>query len=208
MKLSKKLYCRAYQLCFRLALPVLPYRTPVRLDSVNQIPALLQRKGVDSVLLVADGGVRRLGLTEELERGLAAASISCAVYEQLTPNPTIRDVEAARSVYLLGRAQAIIALGGGSAMDCAKVVGARIARPGKSVQRMKGLLKIRKRTPLMIAVPTTAGTGSEVTLAAVITDHRTGCADPCRGGIYRRLHQCLYPGKECGSCGKNFPQPE
>lgn len=170
MKRLKKIYCRAYQLCFRLALPVLPYRTPVRLDSVSQIPSLLQRKGVHSVLLVADGGVRRLGLTEELEQGLAAACISCAVYEQLTPNPTIRDVESARSVYLLGKAQAIIALGGGSTMDCAKVVGARIARPKKSVQKMKGLLRIWKRTPLTIAVPTTAGTGSEVTLAAVITD--------------------------------------
>ena len=92
MKRLKKIYCRAYQLCFRLALPVLPYRTPVRLDSVSQIPSLLQRDGVHSVLLVADGGVRRLGLTEELEQGLAAAHIQCAVYEQLTPNPTIRDV--------------------------------------------------------------------------------------------------------------------
>ena len=69
MKRLKKIYCRAYQLCFRLALPVLPYRTPVRLDSVSQIPSLLQREGVHSVLLVADGGVRRLGLTEELEQG-------------------------------------------------------------------------------------------------------------------------------------------
>ena len=173
MKAIKRLYCRAYQLVFRAALPVLPYRQPKLLDHLHEIAPLLEAKQVSSVLLVADAGVRSLGLTAALEESLALAHIACAVYEQRTPNPTIANVEEARALYVEGRAQAIIAVGGGSAMDCAKVVGARIARPNKPVQKMRGLLRILRKTPLMIAVPTTAGTGSETTLAAVITDSET-----------------------------------
>ena len=86
------------------------------------------------------------------------------------PNPTIANIEEGRALYLSAHAQAIIAVGGGSVMDCAKIIGARIAKPRQPVQRMGGLLRILRRTPLLIAAPTTAGTGSETTLAAVITD--------------------------------------
>ena len=173
MNAIKRLYCRAYQLAFRAALPVLPYRQPGLLDHLHEIAPLLEQRQISSVLLVADAGVRSLGLTAGLEDSLARAQIACAVYEQRTPNPTIDNVEEARALYVENHAQAIIAVGGGSAMDCAKVVGARIARPNKPVQKMRGLLHILRQTPLMIAVPTTAGTGSETTLAAVITDSET-----------------------------------
>lgn len=166
----RKLYCRTYQLAFRAALPVLPYREPTPLSGLAEILPLLQERQIRSVLLVADGNVRDLGLTAPLEQALAQGGVSCAVYEQRTPNPTIDNVESARAAYLSAHAQAIIAVGGGSAIDCAKVVGARIARPNKPVRKMKGLLRILRRTPLLIAAPTTAGTGSETTLAAVITD--------------------------------------
>ena len=168
-----KIGCRAYQLIFRAALPFMPYREPERLDSLSDAVSLLKKKNISSVLLVADGGVYRLGLCRALEEGLASAGIACAVYQQQTPNPTIANVEAARQAYLDAHAQAIITVGGGSAMDCAKVAGARIAKPKQSVAKMRGLLRIMKKTPLMIAVPTTAGTGSETTLAAVITDEKT-----------------------------------
>ena len=65
---------------------------------------------------------------------------------------------------------AIIGFGGGSSIDCAKAVGARVAKPHQSLEKMKGILKVHKKLPLLIAIPTTAGTGSETTLAAVITD--------------------------------------
>ena len=173
MNTLSKIGCRAVQLVFRTALPILPYRQPRLLDSLTDVPALLKQRGVNSILLVADGTVRDLGLTAPLESALAAEQIGFAVYEQRTPNPTIDNVEEARALYVENHAQAIIAVGGGSAMDCAKVVGARIARPNKPVQKMRGLLHILRQTPLMIAVPTTAGTGSETTLAAVITDTAT-----------------------------------
>ena len=167
-----RLSCRAYQTAFRAALPILPYREPKLLRTMDDAAAALNQRKVSSVLLVADGEVRRLGLHDDLERALVAARIEITVYEQQTPNPTVEDVEAARALYEQGGCQGIIALGGGSAMDCAKAVGARIARPRKSVQRMKGLLHVILPTPVFVAIPTTAGTGSEATLAAVITDSR------------------------------------
>lgn len=170
MNTIQRLCCRAFQLGFRLALPLLPYREPKQLDGLDSIPPLLEGKNIRSVLLVTDRSVRSLGLTRPLEQALEEHSIRCAVYDGVVPNPTIQNVEEARTLYLEADARAIIAVGGGSAMDCAKGAGARIARPRKPVRKMKGLLKVLLPTPLTIAVPTTAGTGSEATLAAVITD--------------------------------------
>ena len=96
--------------------------------------------------------------------------IRCAVYDKVVANPTITNIEEARTLYLESGTKAIIAFGGGSAMDCAKVTGACIVKPNKPIHKMKGLLRICKKLPLLIAVLTTAGTGSETTLAAVITD--------------------------------------
>ena len=173
MLVLKKIYCRIYQTGFRIALPILPYRNPKQLDSLQEIVTVLKNKNYDSVLLVSDARVRSLGLVAPLEQALAENSIRCEVYEQSTPNPTIANVEQAREQYLSAGAKAIIAVGGGSAMDCAKAAGARIACPNKPISKMKGILKIHRKTPLFFAVPTTAGTGSEATLAAVITDGET-----------------------------------
>lgn len=168
-----RLFCRGYQICFRLALPLLPYRQPELLTSVTDIPSLLQREHIGRVLLITDAPLRALGLTQELEKALSQAGIACAVYDGVVPNPTVDNVEQCRALYLESGAQAMIAFGGGSPMDCAKAAGARITRPQKAVQAMGGLLKVLRKTPLLIAVPTTAGTGSETTLAAVITDPAT-----------------------------------
>lgn len=173
MNLIHRLYCRAFQTAFRIALPIMPYREPKQLNSLEAAALLLREKRVPSVLLVADGGVRDLGLVHPLEEALRVNDINFAVYEQRTPNPTIVNVETAREAYLKAGCRAIIAVGGGSAIDCAKVVAARIARPKKPVEKMRGLLHVARPTPLLIAAPTTAGTGSETTLAAVITDSRT-----------------------------------
>lgn len=168
-----RLFCRGYQICFRLALPLLPYRQPELLTAVTDIPSLLQREHIGRALLITDAPLRALGLTQELEKALSQAGIACAVYDGVVPNPTVDNVEQCRALYLESGAQAMIAFGGGSPMDCAKAAGARIARPQKAVQAMGGLLKVPRKTPLLIAVPTTAGTGSETTLAAVITDPAT-----------------------------------
>ena len=173
MKTAEKIFCRIFQGAFRAALPVLPYREPEILKKVKYIPKVLVEHGIDRVLLVTDQSVRGLGLTARLELGLKEAGIRCAVYDKVVANPTIKNIEEARALYLKSGAQAIIAFGGGSAMDCAKVTGARVVKPRQPVYKMKGLLRICRKLPLLIAVPTTAGTGSETTLAAVITDSGT-----------------------------------
>ena len=83
------------------------------------------------------------------------------------------NVEEAKNLYLSSNCQALIGFGGGSSMDCAKAVGARLVRPKKPLSKMEGILKIWKKLPLLICVPTTAGTGSETTLVAVIVDSKT-----------------------------------
>lgn len=166
----KKIYCRIFQTAFRIALPFLPYREPKILNSIDSIPMLLKSKGYKSVMLITDSFLRSSGLTTSLEIKLEEAGISCAVYDKTMANPTVANVEDALAVYKENNCQCLIAFGGGSPMDCAKAVGARIAYPNRSMDKLKGLLKVIKKIPLLIAIPTTAGTGSEVTLTSVITD--------------------------------------
>lgn len=173
MNLLQKVYCRTWQFFFRIALPILPYREPKRLESVDDVPSLLNELHVSSVLLVTDSTLRKTDTASRLLTLLSEAKIGCAVYDGVNPNPTDLDVEAAYALFQEKNAKAILTLGGGSPMDCAKAVGARAAYPKKSIGKMKGLLKVLRPIPTLIAIPTTAGTGSEVTLAAVITDSAT-----------------------------------
>ncbi len=125
------------------------------------------------MLLVTDKGIRGLGLTKNLEEKIVSAGLELCVYDGTVANPTTQNVEEALSLYHKNACDCIVAFGGGSAMDCAKATGARVAKPKKSLNKMKGVLKVRKKIPLLIAIPTTAGTGSETTLAAVIVDSET-----------------------------------
>ena len=173
MNIFKKLYCRVFQMGFKIALPLLPYRTPKQLRSVTDIPEVLKSKKIDSVLLVTDGGIMSLGLTKPLEECLSANGIRCAVYDKTVPNPTTANVDEALQIYRDNACGALIGFGGGSSMDCAKAVGILVAKPGKTLADVKGILKVHKKLPLLIAVPSTAGTGSETPLAAVIVDSET-----------------------------------
>ena len=88
------------------------------------------------------------------------------------PNPTVDNVEEAKRMYIKEKCECLIAFGGGSSIDCAKAVGALVAYPEKNLDQLKGLLKVQRKIPMLIAIPTTAGTGSETTISAVITDSR------------------------------------
>lgn len=169
--------CRVYQKGMKLVLDIVPFwRRPEVIkgrDSLKKLPELLKQKNVSCVLLVTDIGLAGLGLHTQLLAWLAADGVACAVYDRTVANPTIENVEEALALYQKEECRAIIAFGGGSPMDCAKTVGARVARPRKPVSKMRGILKVSKSIPLLIAIPTTAGTGSETTLAAVIRDTQT-----------------------------------
>ena len=170
MNIAQKAFCRVFQTAFHLALPILPYREPKRYASIKDIITLCKEKNIKSILLVTDRGLRSSGNTAALEALLKENRIHCAVYDSTCANPTVYNVEEARKIYVNEKCTALIAFGGGSSMDCAKAVGARIAYPKKSLGQLKGLLRVVRKIPTLIAIPTTAGTGSEVTVTAVITD--------------------------------------
>ena len=173
MKRINEMGSRLFQQTFKVAIPILPYRNPQRLRTLQQLADILAKDYKDKVLIVTDAGIVKAGLLERVTKVLDANYIDYYIYDKTIPNPTIANIKEATQMYHDNGCQAIIGLGGGSSMDCAKGVGASIARPDLTIQKMKGVLKIIKPLPLLIAIPTTAGSGSETTLAAVITDEKT-----------------------------------
>lgn len=174
--IMRKVYYRLYQSIFKGVSRFLPWREPVLLEGENSIRRLagaVKAAKIDNVLIVTDAVISSLGLMDGLLSDLTDVSIRYTIYDKTVPNPTVDNIEEALELFHTNNCRGLIAFGGGSSMDCAKGVGARAARPKMSVARMKGVLKIRKRIPTLFAVPTTAGTGSEATLAAVISNRQT-----------------------------------
>lgn len=169
----RKMYCRTFQSVLKFSIPFLPYRNPKIIGSVKGIPDILKKKKCRSVLIVTDKGIVSLGLIQRLKKALRENHISYVIYDKTVANPTTTNVYEAAALYQSRHCSAIIGFGGGSSIDCAKAVGVKIARPNKSLAKMKGILKVHKKLPMLIPVPTTAGTGSETTIAAVITDAET-----------------------------------
>ena len=138
----------------------------------------ISMSGLAEILLeehftVSGSDTKESPLTRRLEKALTDAGIPYCIYDKTVANPTTDNVSEAVEIYRNEGCDCIIGFGGGSSMDCAKAVGACIVKPKQSLAKMKGILKVHKRLPLLMAVPTTAGTGSETTLAAVITDAQT-----------------------------------
>lgn len=171
MNILKKIYCRTFQAAFKLALPILPYTTPKILNKVEELPEEFLKRKINRVMLVTDSGLR--AITAKLEELLPEKGITCLVYDGTEANPKVSNVEEALKIYKEQKCQGLIAFGGGSSMDLAKALGARVVYPKKTLNQMKGILKIHRSLPFLAAIPTTAGTGSEVTLASVITDDKT-----------------------------------
>ena len=175
MNICVKGGCRIFQKVMKYGMYVMPWRTPEIIEGEDALVRLAQKlkeEDYHCVLVVTDKGLAQIGLHLELTDVLEMYEVSYALYEDTIPNPTIANIEEALALYKEAQCEAIVAIGGG-AMDCAKGVGARAVKPRQPVQKMKGILKIHKKTPPLYAIPTTAGTGSETTLAAVITDEKT-----------------------------------
>lgn len=169
-------YCRAFQRAFKVVSKMMPYRKPELLqgeNSLNQLPARILQDHINRVLLVTDKGLMSTGFVTQLIDSLEAASISVTLYDETVPNPTIENIETAHQLYKDHHCQGIIAFGGGSPMDCAKGVAALVAKPGATIPELKGVMKVRKQMPPFYAIPTTAGTGSEATVAAVVSNSET-----------------------------------
>ncbi|MEG2770537.1 MAG: iron-containing alcohol dehydrogenase, partial [Oscillospiraceae bacterium] len=171
-----KIYCRAYQAVFRLAANFMNWSVPVVYqgeNAIKDIGKIILENNLAPIMLVTDKGITATDIYPKIIDVLEKANISYTVFSETVVNPTITNVETALTQYQKNGCQGILAIGGGSPLDCAKGLAARIARPKKSLSKMRGELKVGKKTPVLIAVPTTAGTGSETTIAAVITDPDT-----------------------------------
>ena len=169
-------YCRTYQFILKFVAYFLPWRKPELLEgkgSLSRLPGNIKKQGIKRVLIVTDRGITSIGLMDKMTDGFDAAGIKYFIYDRTVPNPTIDNIEEALAIYRVNQCNGIVAFGGGSPIDCAKGVAARVARPKKQIPQLKGLLKVRKNIPLLFAVPTTSGTGSEATVAAVISDKKT-----------------------------------
>lgn len=168
-----KAYCRIYQKAFKLGMNFLNWSEPELIKgagAVRKLPDTVAAKGVNNVLIVTDKGLTDLRLLDGLYESLDEKGIKYTVFDGVQPNPTINNIEDAREIYLKNGCSGIIAFGGGSPMDCAKACGARLVKPNKSVPELRGQLKVGKKLPPLFAVPTTAGTGSETTIAAVVSN--------------------------------------
>lgn len=170
MNILEKTFCRTYQFGFKVAMPVLPYHEPKTFNSITSITDILRKENKTCALIVSDQGIRQSGIIDILTKILSEAKIKYAVYDKTNANPTIYNIEEGLKIYKQNKCDSLIAVGGGSSMDCAKAIGARVVYPKKTIEQMKGLMHVLKKIPTLITVPTTAGTGSEVTVTAVITD--------------------------------------
>jgi alcohol dehydrogenase len=140
-----------------------------RARSASPLPA------ASRILLISDPGLAAVGLVDQITGSLTAAGFQVSVFAQVRGNPTVRDVEAALAVALAADAQALVALGGGSVIDVGKAVGLLLTHGGRYADFQWGdrpITQAAQHIPL-IAVPTTAGTGSEVTQVTVIEDDET-----------------------------------
>lgn len=136
---------------------------------LNELPDILKAENYQKVMIVTDPGLANSGLLERLEKILTSGEIQYAVFKEVQPDPTIEVVDTVRQLFLDNQCDAVIGIGGGSSIDTAKGVSAAVANPG-DLGQFEGKNKLPNRGPDIIAIPTTAGTGSEVTHAMVLKD--------------------------------------
>ena len=168
--------CRAFQAVLKIGNYCMGYRMPEYLEGpgkIRELGTFLREKKINDVLVVTGTGMVRRGQVRPMLEGFQQAGIRYHVIAFEHPDPTSLDVEQGFAAYREQNCRAIVALGGGSRIDCAKAIAAKAAHPGKTVAQLQGLMKVHKPIVPFVAIPTTAGAGSETTVAAVITDAQT-----------------------------------
>jgi alcohol dehydrogenase len=169
----KKAAYRAVQKGMKRTARFIPIPIPVLLTgpgSVTMLAENIRARGLKHVLVVTDKVLVNLKLLDGFLASLRKEGIAYTLFDDVQPNPTIENVEAGRKIYRQNRCEGLVAFGGGSSMDCAKIIGARVRNPYLSVRMMKGIFRVIIPIPPFFCIPTTAGTGSEATVSAVITD--------------------------------------
>lgn len=175
----------------RLTEPIVRRRAAHPIEGEGALLRLAVRvyaDGVRRVLLVTTAGTVRRGTCAPLVGALERQGIAVTVFDRVVPDPTVACVEQGCAAAAASGCDGVIALGGGSVIDCAKLICARLARPRRTLRQMRGMLRVGRRTLPLYACPTTAGTGSEITAAAVVTDDCEGLPEK-----YAVSDYCLLP---------------
>lgn len=169
-------FYKLFQLALKWSTKLLTFRTPELFSgpgsSLLLCDHIATRTGVKNLLIVTDGMLVKIGLLNAMQARLTELGVRYVVYDGVLPNPTIEQIETGLAMLKAEGCTAILAIGGGSSIDAAKVIAARARNPHKIVH-MAGLMRVFFRPMPLYAVPTTAGTGSEVTIAAVVSDPST-----------------------------------
>jgi alcohol dehydrogenase class IV len=156
----------------RLVQPMLPDKVPVTFvgsDAVSQLCQGIAQTGHKKVLVVTDAVLVKLGIVEKITGRLGEAGIEWCVYDGVLPDPTFDQIDEGLARLRSEKCDAVLAIGGGSAMDASKVI-ATLVTNDKPVLKLEGLFKVSNPMLPLFVVPTTAGTGSEATIVAVVSD--------------------------------------
>ena len=177
MNIISTVGCRIYQRILYVATFAMPFHEPQIIDGPSslseKLPTFLKEKGFKRVFIVLDPFLHGKEAEAKLLASLDEEGVSYTVFTKVIPNPPFDAIEEGVLLYKQENCDSLLSIGGGSAMDTMKAIGARVANPRKDLQHLKGLLKVSKRPPFMVATPTTAGTGSEATVAAVVVNPET-----------------------------------
>lgn len=147
---------------------------------------VLKEKHLTHYMIVTTPGFIKRGTLQSFFEALTQNDIQYSIFHDVKPDPEISDVEKLKAMFIKDGCQALIAIGGGSAIDCSKAALACVQMKNLDVKTVLHTGRVSKQLPLLIAVPTTAGTGSEVTAGAVITD-------PIKKRKYALSHLFLIP---------------
>jgi alcohol dehydrogenase class IV len=176
----RHLLYRGYTNGLKAAAYVLPFPKPTLFSgsgSLNELTEAIADLGFKKLLLVTDDGLVKIGMAEQVAESAKASGLEVMLFSEVKPDPTYEQVESGLAAYLESGCDAILALGGGSAMDCAKVIAARVTNK-KSIKKLAGLFRVWKTPAPLFVIPTTSGTGSEVTIAAVVSEPDTHLKTP------------------------------
>jgi len=141
-------------------------------DSTSQLCRMMTAFGFERVLIVTDAILVTLGLVDPIRKALENSGIDVSVFDGIQPDPTYAVIESGHEAVLAHRSDAVLAIGGGSSIDAAKIIAA-MATTDKPPRKLLGFFKLSKPTLPLFVIPTTAGTGSEVTVVAVVSDPET-----------------------------------
>jgi alcohol dehydrogenase class IV len=176
MNVLKRGIFRIYQKVLHLSMYFLPFKEPLLFEGENSVEEMckhLRTKNIKKLFIVTDENIVGFDFFKDTLKILSDNEISAEIFSGVKPNPSIQLIEVAYQKYIEDKYDGLFAIGGGSAIDLAKGIGIRFTHPNKTLQSRKGILKVLKKQPLLIAMPTTAGTGSEATVACVVTDEET-----------------------------------